>query len=296
MPSPDVPRNERPDHPLPGPDLAGYRSALADLLDSLSAEPRRIEGRLVARLVDPVFAAVLDRTPKGVDGTIDGLVREVHRFQPNPRSSAQDLAGLVRVHLLSQIDVMWWRDAPLFRSDAEIRRSAELVDLERLRLAGRLRFGYRVQASTVRLRVVRAALRRARPDRAPHTIGLRLTLARPETVALLNQCADEFAKNAPIGTRRLWVNSLVRSVDYQDEMRALGYAAVMPSAHCSGWAVDVEMSWFRRLGVARHLQDTLLGRLSDGDVNVIDEGAAWHMCANPSAVPALRRAFELDGG
>lgn len=85
-------------------------------------------------------------------------MRAVRHFVPNPRSSVQDLSALVRVHLLSQIDVMWRRDAPLFETDADVRRSTELVDLERLRLAGRLRFGYRVQASTVRMRAVRAAL------------------------------------------------------------------------------------------------------------------------------------------
>jgi hypothetical protein len=116
-------------------------------------------------------------------------------------------------------------------------------------------------------------------------------------VALLNQCATEFAKNAPTGTSRLWVNSLTRSVVQQTQLRSLGYAAVLPSAHCTGYAADVEMAWFRRHGAHVALQQVLLGRLEDGDINVIDEGQAWHVCVSPRAVDALRRDFDdgLDG-
>jgi hypothetical protein len=275
-------------------ELQAYRQAVANVVSAVSDDPAHTE-LVLGRRVDALeFAAVLTRTPYGLDRTIEALLAEIRRFRPNPASSARDLPALVRVQLLSQIDVAWWGTAPLFESDADLHRSSDLVDLQALRTAQRLRFNYRVQARTVRLRAARAFLRRVASDRRPGTIGLRLTMARPETVALLNQCADEFVKNSPVGTPPLWVNSLARSVEYQAEMRSLGYAAVTPSAHCSGWAVDVEMEWFRRLGVARYLQDTLLGRLADGDVNVIDEGPAWHMCVSPAAVASLRRSYDED--
>lgn len=285
-------------------DQAGtgpYRAAVAAVVEEVSAGGRgdltRTEAVLHRRLGEPDIAGVLARVPGGADAAAGALLTDLRRFTPNPRSSATDLAAMVRVFLLSQIDTMWWGHTEAFRTDDDVRRSAELVELAELRRAGRLAFDYRRQPSTLPARVVAAAGRRLASDRTPRTAGLRLTSARPETVALLNQCAVEFAKNAPAGTRRLWVNSLTRSLAHQTHMRSLGYAAVLPSAHCTGFAADIEMAWFRRTGAHAALQQVLLGRLADGDVNLIDEGQAWHVCLSPRARPALRRAFDsgLDG-
>lgn len=282
-------------------DLAAYRAAVADLATELAGIRGRnpvsaTEAVLTRRMTEPEFGVLLARTPAGRDASVATLIEHVHRFEPNPRSSAVDLPALVRVHLLSQIDVLWWQHLPRFETDADVHASPDLVDLEALRRRGRLEFSYRVQPTSVRTSVARAAMRRLAANRSPRTIGLRLTLGRPETVALLNQCAILFAKNAPTGTPPLWVNSLVRSVEYQNQMRSLGYAAVAPSAHCVGYAVDVEMAWFRRSGAHLYLQQTLLTRLAEGDVNVIDEGQAWHVCINPAAVAELRRSYHDEVG
>ena len=60
--------------------------------------------------------------------------------------------------------------------------------------------------------------------------------------------ADPPLRSSPPGTPPLWVTSLTRSVGHQRHLRSLGYAALLPSAHCVGYAADVEMSWFRRFG------------------------------------------------
>src|SRR5262249_14093521 len=108
-----------------------------------------------------------------------------------------------------------------------------------------------------------------------------LARARPQAVALLNQMAAQFAEIAPPGTPPMWVTSLARSVEHQRRLRALGYAALLPSSHCVGYAADVEMAWFRRWGAQRALQEVLLERQRCGDINVIDEGQAWHVCLRP---------------
>ena len=113
------------------------------------------------------------------------------------------------------------------------------------------------------------------------TAGLWLARARPQAVALLNQIAVTFAELAPAGTPPLWVTSLARSVEHQRRLRALGYAALLPSSHCAGYAADVEMSWFRRFGAHRALQEVLLDWQRRGDISVIDEGQAWHVCLRP---------------
>ena len=113
---------------------------------------------------------------------------------------------------------------------------------------------------------------------------------------MLNQLATEFAALAPSGTPPLWVTSLVRSLAHQQHLRRLGYAAVLPSSHCAGYAIDIEIAWFRRFDAHRALQGVLLDRQDAGDVNVIDEGQAWHVCVSPAAAPGLRRAFDAGIG
>jgi len=115
-------------------------------------------------------------------------------------------------------------------------------------------------------------------------------------VALLNDIARQFAASAPPAAPPLWVTSLVRSAEHQHRLRRLGYAAMVPSGHCLGWAVDVEMEWFGRFGVRDTLAELLLARQRAGEINVVDEGQAWHLCLAPTARRRLRRAYEAEMG
>ena len=76
----------------------------------------------------------------------------------------------------------------------------------------------------------------------------------------------------------------MRSVHHQGRLRDLGFTALLPSAHCRGWAADVEMTWFERFGANGALRDVLLDYQASGVLNVIDEGRAWHLCLAPHAV------------
>ena len=96
------------------------------------------------------------------------------------------------------------------------------------------------------------------------------------------------ARNPP-----LWVTSLARSIEQQRRLRALGYTATLPSAHCVGYAMDIEMSWFRRFGAAATLEGLLAERQQAGEVNAIDEGQTWHLCLSPAAVGARPGPTEL---
>ncbi|PZG00222.1 DUF5715 family protein [Micromonospora deserti] len=287
--------------PAAGPDLDAYRSAVADLLVEIGAlaaasctAARQV--LIDERLREPAIAAVLDATPQGLVGARETLLLEMARYQPNPRNSAADLTALVRIYLLSRIDVMWWRDATTFLTDEQVNGSPDLVDLEWLRRRDLLRFRYQEQPGTVFGRAVRAARRRLRPDATPRTAGLLFRRARREVVALLNDLGREFAASTPPGTPPLWVTSLVRSAEHQYRLRRLGYAAMVPSGHCLGWAVDVEMDWFGRFGARDALAGLLLARQRAGEVNVVDEGQTWHVCLAPGARRRLRRAYEAEMG
>jgi hypothetical protein len=282
--------------PRTGPDLARYRGAVADLLIEIAGHTgpedlAKAEKVLTERLADAEFAMVLAASPEGRPAAIDRLLREVRHYQPGARNCAADLVAHIRIHLFALIDVMWWGSARAFVTDSDLLRSAELVDLEPLRRRGELHFRYRRQARTMPARAVRAADRRLRPDHTPRTAGLRFARARRESLTLLNQLADDFAAAAP-GTPPLWVTSLARSIEQQRQLRALGYTATLPSAHCAGYAMDLEMSWFRRFGAAATLEGLVRERQQAGEVNAIDEGQTWHLCLSPAAVAGNRRAAE----
>ncbi|ATO12874.1 hypothetical protein CO540_02675 [Micromonospora sp. WMMA2032] len=283
------------------PDLAAYRSAVAELLvevgalaDAPSTTARQV--LLDQRLREPAVAAVLDATPQGLVGARETLLLEMARYQPNARSSAHDLTALVRIYLLSRIDVLWWRDSPTFLTDEQVRTSTELVDLEWLRRRGLLDFRYQEQPATVLGRGLRAVRRRLRPDATPRTAGLLFRRARREMIAFLNDLGREFAAAGPPGTPPLWVTSLARSAEHQYRLRRLGYAAMVPSGHCLGWAADVELAWYERFGARTTLAGLLLARQEAGEINVIDEGQAWHVCLAPVARRRFRRAYEAEMG
>jgi hypothetical protein len=272
--------------PAQEPDLTAYRSAVIDLVASFERSGAGASAGLAARFLSgrlavPDIAAVLVHTPQGVAGALERLLLEVRSYRPSARSSATSLAALIRISLLAQIDAMWWGRQAAYPTDDAVLDATDLLDLDALRQGGLLRFQYRHQAASLVGRAARSVERRAMPGRRPMTAGLWLARARPQAVALLNQIAARFAELAPAGTPPLWVTSLARSVEHQRRLRALGYAALLPSSHCVGYAADVEMAWFRRFGAHLTLQQVLLERQATGDINVIDEGQAWHVCLRP---------------
>jgi hypothetical protein len=284
---------------LPDAQLAGYRAAVDDLVreaagrpgDLVRADLVRAERLVTERLEQPEFAAVLSGLDGGADAVAARLADEIRNYRPSTRSSASDLPTFIRILLLSQIDSVWWSGTPAFASDAEVMGSPELVDLMPLRTAKMLQFQYRTQPAGLPGRARDWAQRQALPTIRPRTAGLSFTRSRPALIAVVNQIAEELAAALPPRSPRLWVTSMVRSVEHQHRLRALGYAAVLPSSHCVGYACDVEMEWFRRFDHGNVLARLLLERQEAGQLNVIDEGQAWHLCVNPLAHDELEAAY-----
>ncbi len=271
--------------------VGSYRAAVSELVTEFgqyrSSDSDYAEQVLARRLGEDQFTPMLAATPDGRDATIARLLFEVRNYQPGPRS-AGSLAALIRISMLAQIDAVWWGQDEGYLTDSDVLEAAELVDLDELSDAGQLHFRYRHQADTLLTRAARSAERRTLPGRSPRTAGLWLARTRPQVVAWLNQLAEDFARIAPAGTPPLWVTSLARSVSHQQRLKELGYVALLPSAHCVGYAVDVEMAWFRRFHAHRILRGLLLDRQRADEVNVIDEGQAWHVCLRPRIVHGPR--------
>ena len=284
---------------LSNSQLLGYRTAVADLVQEatrfLGPSNQAAAERLVAgRLGQQEFVRVLSHLDGGVGAVAERLMREIRLYQPSTRSSASDLPTFIRILLLAQIDLVWWSGTPAFASDADVLRSDELVDLISLRSAKMLRFQYRAQPAGLPGRIRDWAQRQVLPNIRPRTAGLSFTRSRPAVIAVVNQIARELAAALPPGAPRLWVTSTVRSVQHQHRLRALGYAAVLPSSHCVGYACDLEMQWFRQFDRDNVLARLLLERQEAGQLNVIDEGQAWHLCVSPFARDELDAAYRAQ--
>ncbi len=270
-----------------------YRARVEELVAELDVLPRGGPVGDVARLLDewarlPDVRRLVQVVPGGADRVLRQSLREYASFVPAAASNASSPASLLRILLLQQIDLAWWSTVPDLIEAHEVPGCADLVDLRSVRAGGGVRFGFGVASDRLLRRSRDFLVQRLLPMREPRGAGLSFPYARTELVALLNEMADRVALLAPPGTPRIWVNSIVRTVAHQNRLRALGFTALLPSAHCRGWAADVEMEWFERFRAHGVLREVMLDYQSAGVLNVIDEGRAWHLCLAPYAVGQYR--------
>jgi hypothetical protein len=107
-------------------------------------------------------------------------------------------------------------------------------------------------------------------------------------VGLINQLSVEAARQNGAGDSfRVLVNSVLRTVEYQNSLANIGYVAPRHSAHLAGYAVDVEQQWYKEHDLQVHrVIEGLLGELYEKQViNLIQEGTHWHVCLNPDHIP-----------
>lgn len=229
-------------------------------------------------------------------------------------TSAAALAVLERQRIESE----WYppRRVNHYSDDASVELDPELVDLRELRKGGRLRFRFFRQPRErgplwlrLALRILKrlGMLARSWSGLAPPGVGLRTLRARPEMIALLNEIAQISAEECAAAERSprqkasrakprvlpLYVNSILRTIDHQRQLAALGYVAPLPSAHCAGYAADIEEAWYedRRPEAHACIARTLDRYRSAGICNVIEEGKSWHVCLHPLHREAYRRIF-----
>ncbi|WP_138731851.1 hypothetical protein [Modestobacter excelsi] len=276
--------------------LSGYRAAVDAVVQHLGGLPAGQAppaGAVLAVAADlPAVRVLLDRLPEGAEGALARIERDVLAFRSSARSNASTPATLLKILLLHQVDVVWWSSVAPFPDDRAVLGSPELTSLRLLQQQHRLPFSFRVGATGLAGRARNYAVRRCAPGREPQSSGLSFPLARPAMIGLLTEIATSFAQAAGGWSRGLWVNCIVRSNQGQQRLRDLGYSAFLPSAHCVGYAADLEMTWLRRNGVAAPLQQVLTGYRDAGVLNVIDEGQAWHLCLNPAWVGRYEAAAQ----
>ena len=243
---------------------------------------------VIADALDRPALDFLSLLEGGPDRLVAQSVAEYTRFVPSEACNATSAAGLVRILLLQNVDLLWWDDEPDFATDADVAESPDLVDLVTERNRGNVDFSFGTASDRLGRRGRDFVVQRLFPDREPRGPGLTFTRVRPAMLGLLNELARVVSRAAPSGTPPLRVTSVTRTVEHQLRLKSLGFSAMLPSAHCRGWAADVEVTWFDRFGAGDALRKVLHGYLDRGVLNVIDEGRAWHVCLNPAEVGRYR--------
>lgn len=272
------------DAPLPPyAAVVSYRVVIEELCQALGGATSAADTRpILEEYLDSEQARGIVIAAAGSPAIlVDRAADELESYRPTAAATARTAAEVVKILLLQQIDLAWWADAADFEDQDQLARSAEVVDLRVLKRADRLRFSYSLASDALVYRARNFAIRRWWPDRAPGAPGPSSAFVRPEVVELLNLVADRFAAIAGPTLPALWVNSVTRPLDHQLHLQRLGFTAYTPSAHCRGWAADIETAWYDRFGVRAALESMLQGMVEDGLINGIDEGRIWHVCPNP---------------
>jgi len=268
--------------------LQRRRASIDEVYDALEAlgddpDPQAV-GAVVAEALGQPSLDFLSILEGGPERLVAQSVEEFRRFVPSRASNATSGAGLVRILLLQNVDLLWWDDEPDFATDADVAASTELVDLVDERRRGRVAFSFGIASDGWGRRGRDFLVQRLLPRHEPRGPGLSCTRVRPAMLGVLNEVTGAVRAAAPTGTPAIRVTSITRTVEHQQRLKALGFSALLPSAHCRGWAADIEVAWFERFGADGALRDVLLDYLDRGVLNVIDEGRAWHVCLNPVEV------------
>ncbi|MCB0915568.1 MAG: hypothetical protein KDC23_07680 [Actinobacteria bacterium] len=272
--------------------LESYRELVAELraeLEGLGAGHAGLVGEKVAHaLRAPVATELISAGGNDVLELTARTARMAETFTPSAASTATSLAHHITILLLQQIDLAWWSDAEDIEDSAALEDSDAFVDMHDWRREGRIKFSFSLASDRLVPRARNYAIRHWFPDWAPGTPGPSTAMARPEMVRLLNSLAIEFSHRAGPEVPPLWVNCITRSVADQCRLQELGFAAHLPSAHCRGWAADLEVAWFARFGAERTLVEMLNWYGDQGVLNAIDEGQIWHISPNPAAIDEWR--------
>ena len=217
--------------------LHEWRASIDAVFEELDSLGPGVSEEKVARVVgEALFQPALEflaTLPGGRARVVEQSVQDYIRFTPTPASNAKSAAGLVRILLLQNIDLLWWEGTADFVTRADLER-AGLVDLVAERRAGGVAFGFGIGSDRLMRRGRDFVVQRVAPWREPRGPGLAFTRIRPEMLALLNEVALRVHAVVPPRTPPIRINSIIRTVEHQEHLRALGFSALTPSAHCRG--------------------------------------------------------------
>jgi hypothetical protein len=198
---------------------------------------------------------------------------------------------LVQVLLGQAVDFYWYADFPHYQTDHDVKTDGTLYSFGKRDANFDVKFTYVQYFRHILMRVpnsLRLRYRRFVNHPGRYTQGLTTTRCKRAVAGLINQLSEDVAnETGPQRPFKLMVNSVLRTVAYQDALARIGYVAPRHSAHLAGYAVDVEKLWYEKHDERVHQAIVrLTGDLFEKEViNLIEEGTHWHICLNPDHIP-----------
>ena len=209
---------------------------------------------------------------------------------PSYLKTLEKYQGLMQVLLGQAVDFYWYAGWPRYRTAQDVKDDKNLYSFGRFRSDFDVRFAYVQYYGHVLMRVpnsLRLRYRRLINHPGKYTQGLTTTRCSKAMAGFINQLSEETARlNGADDSFRVLINSVLRTVEYQNSLAKIGYVAPRHSAHLAGYAVDIEQQWFKEHDKRAHkVIESLLDDLYDRRViNLIQEGTHWHVCLNPDHI------------
>ncbi len=216
---------------------------------------------------------------------------------PARAKSLSKYLEIIDVLLRQVVDVAWYGTYPVHQSDADVRADHTLVSFARSKEDFDVRFDYVQYYGHILMRIpnsVRVRYRALRNHPGRYTQGLTTTWCTTATAALLNEISEAVAREMRSAKPlRLMVNSILRTVEYQQSLASWGYVAPRRSAHLAGYAADIEKGWYERHDqrVGRSLREVLLDLATRDVISLVDERTHWHVSLNPAHISSFESRF-----
>lgn len=269
------------------PDHVVYSEVLSLHLPRI-ADSRTLED--VSRRATDFLTEINQLLDPGVERVFHEEVEYLWANFPPAAKTIDRCRELVRVLLAQSVEVSWYCGYPVYLSNVEVNSDHTLVNFRRYREDFEVKFTYVQYHEHILMRIPNSLRLRYRvftnhPGR--YTQGLTTTRCKRAVAGLINQISERVALEAnsrqPL---KVMINSVLRTVTYQESLAKIGYIAPRQSAHLAGYAVDMEKLWYERHDVHVH---TAMRRILDdlfakGVINLIEEESHWHICLNPDLI------------
>ena len=117
----------------PAQQLRQRRASVEEVYQAIEALGPEADPGAVATLVsDALEASPLDELAHlrgGRERIVAQAVEDYRRFAPSEASNASSAAGLVRILLLQNVDLLWWEDVDDFDTAADARAAGALREV-----------------------------------------------------------------------------------------------------------------------------------------------------------------------
>lgn len=199
---------------------------------------------------------------------------EIKRFKQN-----------LITYLFSFTDFKWYHNYPVFTDEMFLAKNLKIPALNLLKSNYLILFQYSSLKNGFFSRYQNYFRRRfdiLNNKPSGNTIGMRTAHIKLELLGLLNEISV-FISEQYGRTIKIQVNSLIRTIEHQEQLINIGFTFSKFSSHCNGYAVDIERKWYvmNDRTLFRIIDSCLKMYAEKGIINLIDEGIVWHICLNP---------------